>query len=328
MKYSIFRTVLLLMTLTFSVGSLYAQEKFSIVVCDTQGNRLPYPEIIIGDKFHRVGTKEGKIEVDFDTTNYIDTITVKYLGYNTGHFIFDSSLLYNNEFSVMLEETTYLLDSIVISPKGFSGEEYFQEKKKNLLLPYYKRYYFDSDFSFKLSGGNSQNLIGEISGTARGNITEVDSSTLIISNPIPNISKILSALERANEISYLMSNAFCHKSDRKNFYCTYNGLVGDVEEWEFTIREQENMPWDLLPGDNLICLVYLDKDGFIKRIRTQLTSSSNQSLSYFLDTIFDRFENKIIPQTITADFVPNASATEEIAPLSLFIHYNNIRKRK
>lgn len=125
-----------------------------------------------------------------------------------------------------------------------------------------------------------------------------------------------------------MSNAFCHKSDWKNFYCTYNGRVGDVEEWEFTIREQENMPWNLLPEDNLICLVYLDKNGYIKRIRTQLTSSSNQSLSYFLDTVFACFENKIIPQTITADFVPNAYATEEIAPVSLFIHYNNIRKRK
>lgn len=328
MKCSTFWGISLLITLF--AKSLNAQEKYTVVVCDTQGNRLPYPEVIIGDEFHRVGTKEGKIEISIKTDNQQDTITVKYLGYKTGNFILDSLLLYNNdkEVRVMLEETTYLLDSVIVTPNGFSGEDYFQEKKKNLLLPYYRRYYFDSDFTFKLFGEKSQNLIGKISGTTRSNSTKVDSSTLIISEPVQDISKILSALERANEISYLMSNAFCHKSDRKYFNCTYNGFVEDLEEWEFTIRQQEDMPWDLLPGDNLICLVYIDNEGFIKRIRTQLTSSTNQSLSYFLDTVFDRFENKLIPKSITADFIPNAFASEEIIPLSLFIQYSNIRKRK
>ena len=50
-------TVLLLL-----VTPLYAQQKVRIEVCDMQGIRLAYPELSIGNYFHRMGSEQGTLE--------------------------------------------------------------------------------------------------------------------------------------------------------------------------------------------------------------------------------------------------------------------------
>ncbi|WP_018361203.1 hypothetical protein [Porphyromonas macacae] len=318
--------IFLLLTSCF-IAQLHAQRKLTIAVFDTQGNRLPYPEFIIGHDFHRVGTKDGTVEVSFDSTALHDLITVKYMGYKTTQIQLDSIHFSDKLINVNLEEDSYLLDPIIVVPSKFSAEKYFQERKKNLLLPYYRTYFFDLDFVLNENNKTDHFYTGHALGTSCRNQTDIDSASLVISEVISYNAKLLTILKRASEVSYLMANAFCHKSDRKNFYCTYMGSIDGFELWEFSIRKQKEMPWNLQEDDELRCIVSLDKDGFINRIKTQLTSSSEYSASYLLDTEFGLHKKKLIPSIIKIDLVPNAR-NEDLKSLSLVINYSNFRKEK
>lgn len=105
------------------------------------------------------------------------------------------------------------------------------------------------------------------------------------------------------------------------------GRVDDLELWEFAIRKQKEMPWHLHEDDEIRCIVALDKEGFISRIKTQLTSSSEGSASYLLDTQFGLRDDKLVPLTIKIDLVPNAR-NEVLTLLSLTINYSNCRKKR
>ena len=87
------------------------------------------------------------------------------------------------------------------------------------------------------------------------------------------------------------------------------------------------MPWNLEQEDEYKCMVSLDKDGLIKKIQTQRISSSNHSFSYLLDTEFTLFKEKLVPEKVTLDLIPNAN-NETFQPLSLVAKYSNFRKRK
>ena len=87
------------------------------------------------------------------------------------------------------------------------------------------------------------------------------------------------------------------------------------------------MPWNLEQEDEYKCMISLDKDGLIKKIQTQRISSSNHSFSYLLDTELTLFKEKLIPQKVTLDLIPNAN-NETFQPLSLVAKYSNFRKRK
>lgn len=111
------------------------KKKLTVAVFDTQGNRLSYPEIIIGTGFHKIGTENGTLEMPLKTLKLKDLLTVKYLGYKTTQIPLDSVLLSNDLINVNLEEDSYLLDSIVVRPSGFSAEKYFRQKKRTYFFP-------------------------------------------------------------------------------------------------------------------------------------------------------------------------------------------------
>lgn len=309
------------------VAQLYAQRVLTIAVCDTQGNTLPYPEIIIGAELHRVGTKDGTLEVALDAIKLHDLLIVKYMGYKAAQIQLDGMILSKGLVNVRLEEETYLLDPVLVRPSNFSAEEYFQKRKKDRLLPYHRKYFFDLDFVGGDSNKKDHAYTGRVVGSSRRTVTDIDSTTLVISEAILYTTKLLSVLKRAAEVSYLTANAFCDKRDRKRFHCTYMGRIDDLELWEFTIRKQKEMPWHLHEDDEFRCIVALDKEGFISRIKTQLTSSSEGSASYLLDTQFGLRDDKLVPLTIKIDLVPNAR-NEVLTSLSLTINYSNCRKKR
>lgn len=311
----------------FSATSLYAQQKVTIIVSDTRGNALSYPEIILGTHVHRVGTAEGTLDVPLQSFNTGDTLIVKYLGYKTSKILLDDVLHLKNAIDVKLEEDSFLLDPVIIRPSNFSGEKYFQQKIKDALVPYSRKYFFDVDFIFKNCSQVEYTYTGHTVGNSRRTTTNIDKSKMVISETPAEISKLFTLLKRATEISHLMANAFCNKDEREYFYCSYKGEVNDLALWEFSIKRQEKMPWNLEKDDEYRCMVSLDKDGLIKNIKTQRISSSEHSVSYLLDTKFTLYEEQLIPLRVKVDLIPNAN-NEEFSPLSLVINYFNIRKRK
>lgn len=323
MKRKIYVFLLMMCVIT----QLHAQKKLTIAVSDTQGNRLPYPEIVIGADFHRVGTEQGTLEVSSDAIRLHDLLTVKYMGYKTTQIPLDSIHLSNGVIHVNLEEDTYLLDPVIVLSGKFSAEKYFKKQKKNLLLPYYNKYFFDLNFVFENGSSKNHTYTGHVWGMSHRTRTDIDSASLVISEPISDSTKLFTVLKRASEISYLVADIFCHKSDRKNFHCTYRGEVDDFKLWEFSIRKQKKMPWNIEENDEFRCIVSLDKKGFINRIKTQLTSSSEHSVSYLLDTEYSLYKRELIPLVVKIDVVPNA-CNEKSNPLSFVLNYSNFREKK
>lgn len=311
----------------FFVTSLYSQDKVTIAVFDTQGNALSYPEIILGTYLHRIGTEKGTLDIPLQLFNTGDTLTVKYLGFKTSRTLLDSVLHSNNVIKITLEEDYFMLDPVIVTPKDFAGERYFQQKIKNSLTPYSRKYFFDVDFIFKNQDQVEKTYVGTAVGNSRRTTTKIEQSKMEISETPPEISKLVTLLKRATEISYLMANSLCDKEERDYFYCTYKGESNDLELWEFSIKRQEKMPWNLEQEDEYKCMVSLDKDGLIKNIQTQRISSSNHSFSYLLDTEFTLFEERLIPKKVTLELIPNAN-NEAFQPLSLVANYSNFRKRK
>ena len=323
----IFLSIWFLMTLF--AGTIYAkgQETVTITVSDTQGDRLPYPEVMAGPHFHRVGGADGTIEVPLSAFNLNDTLTIKYLGYQTAQILLDSIAVSKSVITAALEEEPYVLDGLVVRPSAYSSDEYFQKKKKNLLLPYYRRYFWDLEFTYDRNDLPGHTYRGSVSGMSRAYTTEMDSTGLTISEATPDSALILRAGKRATEISYLAAHIFCHKSERKNFYCLYLGKTDKSEVWEFTIRQQEKMPWNLKKDDLIRCMVSLDQEGIITNIKTQLTSSDSRGTSYWVNTEYGRYDNMLVPMLSKVDLIPNAH-NEEIRAGKFTLKYSNIRREK
>lgn len=306
------------------VIQVHAQEKITITVSDTSGHRLPYPEVMIGRDFHRAGTLDGTIEVPIDLFAPNDSLIVKYIGYKTAQFLLDPSAISKGVIIINLKEESYFLDPIIVSPSEFSSDKYFKKKKKWLLLPC-RKYLFDMDFTYN-KGSNSKELYaGHMSGVSDAYITYMDSTSLTTSEEMPDTCEILKVGKRATEINYLLARAFCHQSERKNFYCTYMGKTDNSEAWEFSIRKQQKMPWKLTQNDELRCIVTLDNDGFITNIKTHFTSSTNDVASYLLYTDFGRYDNQLIPIETKFDIVPSTN-NKEAKATSYTLRYRNIRK--
>lgn len=320
------RNLFVFLLVSLLVAPLYSQQKVTIAVFDAQGNVLSYPEIILGAYVHRVGTEVGTLDIPLQLFNTGDTLTVKYLGYKTSKTLLDDALRSTNVIKVKMEEDSFLLDPVVVRPSDFSGESYFQQKIKDALVPYARKYFFDADFTFKDDRQDGGTYTGHLSGYLRRMILTIYESSVVISEQPKEITELFTLLKRATEVSCLMANVFCNKKERGYFYCTYKGESSGLEMWEFSIKRQEKMPWTLEQNDEYKCMVSLDKDGLIKNIKTQLISSSNHSLSYLLDTEFTIFEAQLVPLKVKIDLVPNANNEEK--PLSLVVNYTNVRKKK
>jgi hypothetical protein len=319
------KLLLLILVYVFTT-SLYAQDKITIAVVDTHGNALSYPEIIVGTNLHRVGTEKGTLEIPIQLLNSGDTLTVKYLGFKTSRTVLSGAVLSDKLLRIILEESSFVLNSVVVSPSDFSGERYFQKKIKSLLTPYSGKYFFDVSFTFKNCNLTEKAYSGVGGGKSRRTTTAIDKSKIVTSAPPSETSKLITLLKRATEISYLMANSFCDKKGRSYFFCTYKGEVGNLECWEFLIKKQKKMPWNLEQEDEYRCMVALDKTGLIKNIKSQRKSSSDHSFSYLLETEFTLFEEQLVPKKVTIDLIPNAKS-ESFSPLSLVVNYSNFRKR-
>lgn len=306
----------------YVISTLHAQKNIRIIVSDTQGNLLPYPEFIIGSDFHRIGMKNGEIEVSSEQISQTNSIIVKYIGYKTSHIRLDSLQLTKNPIHVTLQERAYELPAAIATPSDFSADKYFQQRKKRWLLPYFHRYLCDIGFTMNSPSGYTYN--GKIVAESHREHTEIDTTRIWTDKKISNKKELHDVLERASEISYSVANIFCHKIDRNKFYCTYMGEKDGLEYWDFSIRKQKNLPWGLQEDDALICIVSLDKYGIIKNINTQLSSSSNHSTSYLLDTEYSLKERKIIPTLVKIRLLPN-SQNKETKALSLVATYSEFR---
>lgn len=305
------------------VTQIQAQEKITITVSDTSGNSLPYPEVKIGKDFHRAGTINGTIEVPLDLFTPNDSLTLKYIGYKTVQLLLDPLTISQGVITLNLEEESYFLDPIIVSPSEFSSDMYFKKKKKWLLLPC-RKYFFDMDFTYNKSD-SKDHYTGHMSGISDAYITYMDSTSLVTSEEMPDTCEILKIGKRATEINYLVARAFCHQSERKNFFCTYMGKTDNSEVWEFSIRKQQKMPWELRKDDELRCIVTLDNDGFITKIKTHFTSSKDNVVSYLLYTDFGRYDNQLIPIETKLDIIPSVS-NKEIEAITYTLRYCNIRK--
>lgn len=300
-----------------------AQDKITIAVSDTSGNSLPYPEVKIGKNFHRAGTINGTIEVPTDLFAANDSLTVKYIGYKTAQILLSPITIAKGVITINLEEETYFLDPLIVSPSEYSSDSYFRKRKKWLLLPC-RKYFFDLDFKYNKSNDPNNQYAGYMSGISDGFITYMDSTRLVTSEAMPDTCEILKVGKRATEINYLVAWAFCHRSERKNFYCTYMGKRDNSEVWEFSIRKQQKMPWELKKDDELRCIVTLDNDGFITNIKTHFTSSTDNVVSYLLYTDFGRYDNKLIPVETKFDIIPSANNKDAVAA-TYTLGYNNVR---
>lgn len=321
-----FDKLLLLILVCVCATSLCAQDKITIAVVDTHGNALSYPEIIVGTDLHRVGTEKGTLDIPLQLLNSGDTLTVKYLGFKTSRTVLNGAVLSDKLLRIILEESSFVLNSVVVSPSDFSGERYFQEKIKSSLTPYSGKYFFDVSFTFTNHELTEKAYSGVGVGKSRRTTTAIDKSKIVVSAPLSETSKLITLLKRATEISYLMANSFCDKKGRSYFFCRYKGEAGNLECWEFLIKKQKKMPWNLEQEDECRCMVSLDKSGLIKNIKIQRKSSSDHSFSYLLETEFTLFEEQLVPKKVTIDLIPNAKS-ESFSPLSIVVNYSNFRKR-
>ena len=307
------------------ITPLYAQQKVTIEVRDTQGVRLAYPEIVIGDYFHRMGSEQGTLEIDPQALHLNDTLTVRYLGYKPTKVVLDAPRLTQTPIKINLDEESYILDAVTIVPSNFSSEDFFQQCLKKALRSY-SRVYF-SDLHFTINDGGKTTYTGQVLAKSSYERTRIDVSPLSLTGNKDSIEKLFMRLERATEISHLTANAFCNKKKRKYFHCTYKGQNDGFNMWEFSIKKQDKMIWDLKRSDELICIVALDNNGLIKNIKIQFTPSvETDGASYLLDTEFTLFKEKLVPLRATLDLVPHYLNDQK--PWSVVIDYHNHRRRK
>lgn len=309
------------------LSPLYAQQRLTVEVMDVQGNRLAYPEVSVGNYWHRVGNERGTIEIPISPTSINDTLSVKYLGYRAFKRRLDTALLSRSPLKVSLEEESYLLDSVMVLPNDFSAEELFQQRLKKSLRLYSHPFFFDLHFTVKKGEEQAaMTYTGQVLGHARRMKISLDSSSLVISKKTEEISKVLRLLKRTTEISHHSLSVFCNKELRKHFSCSYKGEEANgLAVWDFVVKEQEKTVLDLKEEEDLRFRVFLDKEGVIDRIGVQFTPIDDTA-SYLLDVEFVLFKGKLVPQKVTIDLISHADNAE--TPWSIDITYRNNRKRE
>lgn len=314
----------LLLSFFLTAYNIVISQNFTISVTSS-GEPLPYPEIRLSNKIHRLGDGEGKLVVSMNLFSSGDTLHVSYMGFKDSIILINDSLIKQKSIIIPLEEKTYILNDIIIGRNNVNAEKLYDKKKKIFLLPYYKPYHCETKFEYFVNKKNiTQANIN--SRFYHGHIT-LDSITLI--NDTAENRLLRRLLKRTAELNYFSADIFCNSKNINKFYCDYKGEQNGLFIWLFTIRPRNNTIFvNLQPKDDLVCLVSLDNKGFIKRIETLLTknNSSDNTFSYILETDYETLDNKVINSNSKMTVLPNSNYdnTERI----LTVNYSQIKKEK
>ena len=248
---------------------------------------------------------------------------VRYMGYESKTVIIDNELLISDRVNIFLDEKLFLLEPLVVRQNDFNAEAFFKKRKKNLLLPYFKEYQFNVDFEFVADGQPSKK------GTAfcqfKDAYVNIDTVSITFSDTTEYKDMIIKGVKRASEINYLAADIFCHSKHRKRFYCDYKGVENNLDLWEFIIRSNNDMPWNLDEEDEFKCYVYLDHDGIIVRIDIQLINHLEDSISYLLETDYVLFDRKLVASKTMMKLLPNAN-NNDMPELLVNIMYSDFQK--
>ncbi len=105
------------------------------------------------------------------------------------------------------------------------------------------------------------------------------------------------------KLNFTIPLSFIRKKERKNFSCQFLGKEESGTVWKFII-ERKKKKYKMEKNDDSECIVYLDSNGFISRLKTQMKTNNKSSSSYFLDTHFTRKENVLIAKHSLMQLVP------------------------
>ncbi|HBX46352.1 MAG TPA: hypothetical protein DEG28_10785 [Porphyromonadaceae bacterium] len=290
----------------FPISSVFSQQPFTVEVKNSVQEVLSYAEIFIPQKTHKVGTKEGTLAFPEDLIQEGDSIIVRYLGYETKRIAVSREMINAGYCEILLDEKPYLLEAVVVNRNDLNAEAFFKKKKKKLLLPYFRDHSFLVDFDSVVSGDST--VAGQKTGFFRDAYVSIDSIGLS-SDSVAN-ELVYKGLKRGYELNYLLADIFCHAKYRKRFYCDYKGKRDGFDLWSFAIRPGKGDLWRLSLGDEFVCMVSLDEKGYIANIEAQLTSHSNKSESYILNTDYTLFREKIVASRSVFKILPNADNDE------------------
>lgn len=303
---------------------VFSQDTFAIHVTNQQKKPLEYPEILIPNKLHRIGTKNGILILNKDIVGVGDSILVRYMGYESKNVIVDNELLASDSINISLDEKLFLLEPLVVRKNDFNAEAFFKKKKKNLLLPYFKEYHFNVDFEFVADGQPSKK--GNAFCQFKDAYVNIDTVSITFSDTTEYKDMIIKGVKRASEINYLAADIFCHSKHRKRFYCDYKGVENNLDLWEFIIRSSNDMPWNLNKKDEFKCFVYLDSNGIITRIDVQLTNHLEHGVSYLLETEYVLFDRKLVASQTMIKLLPNAN-NNDTPELLINMMYSDFQKQ-
>lgn len=320
MKIRFINFVLFLIT----VSGVFSQQSFTIQVKNQKKEVVEYPEISIPKKTHKIGTKEGTLLLSKNDINAGDSIIVSHLSYETEIFLIDNEVINRRCCEIILYEKTYFLEPVVVNRNDFNAEAFFKKKKKNLLLPYFKEYHFNADFEFVAGGQSSKK--GNVACHFKNASVNIDTVGINFSDETDYKDILIRGLKRASEINYLAANIFCHSKYRKRFYCDYKGEENNFDLWEFVIRPNNDMLWNLNKEDEFRCYVYLDNNGIIARIDVHLTSHSESGISYLLETDYVLFDRKLVASETMMKLLPNA-INNDTPELLVKINYSDFQVR-
>lgn len=286
-----------------------AQTMFSVIVRDKSSNEaLPYPEIQLSQKLHKAGDNKGELLLPIDAISVGDTIKIRYMGYNEQSIPISDAIKQRGTYTALIEPKTFILNEVVISNSNTNGAKLYQKKKRFLLLPYSRKHHFNA--SYEYTSGADIRQKGNVN-CYFSNARVALQDSVLMTDSLEN-TRLLKMIKRCSELNYFVADIFCHSSKWKKFYCDYKGDEKGLSVWEFTIRPHKTVIFrDIEPGTELICLVSIDSNGYIKRIETRLTPpNSDKYFSYILQTDYTVFNRQIINSYSTAKLLPNANYDE------------------
>ena len=301
---------------------VFSQNTVTIHVTDQQKEPLEYPEISIPKKTHKIGTKEGTLLLSENDINAGDSIIVSHLGYETEIVLIDNEMINRKYCEVILYEKTYFLEPVIVTRNDFNAEAFFKKRKQKLLLPYFRDYSFNVDFKCFMSDNSS--VTGQVSCYFQNAVVSLDSAILSVDST--NNELLANFIKRGSEINYLVANIFCHSKYRKRFYCDFKGKIDGFDCWEFSIRPHTDNPWGLPVDDEFVCHVSLDEQGYIINIETQLTSHSEKSQSYLLNTNYTLYRKQLVASNTLLKVLPNAD-NDESKEFVIDMTYANFQRR-
>ncbi|MFV0392755.1 MAG: hypothetical protein ACK5KP_12905 [Paludibacteraceae bacterium] len=310
---------LLLFLLLIASQAVYTQNLL-VRVSDKQG-ALPYPEIELRNKLHKIGTEKGELEIPIKEVSIGDTLIANYLGYYPAKISITADALEAGIREIILEEQIYVLNELVVKKNDFNAASFYNTKRNKKLLPYYKDYRLDVAYDYQ-SGNNFKNK-GVVSCKFKVPYIFFD-SVLIFQDSLEN-AYLNKSIKRAIEISYARASYFC-KRRLSNYYCDYKGEKDNMSIFLFSIRPLRREWRDISSGDDVSSLVSVDENGIIRKIETTWiphhAKSVEQFNSYILQTDYGLLENKLVPEKITLKLFPSTKTKnrERIISIRCYNH--------